>query len=39
MTDLIGFILAGLLFVLALAVPFMTSERHKNPKTKKGAAQ
>jgi hypothetical protein len=29
-TDLIGFSLAGLLFALAIAVPFMTSEREKN---------
>jgi hypothetical protein len=28
--DLIGFCLAGLLFALAIAVPFMTSEREKN---------
>jgi hypothetical protein len=35
MTDLIGFGLAGLLFVLALAVPFMTSERHRNLQSKK----
>ena len=29
-SDVIGLSLAGLLFVLAIAVPFMTSEREKN---------
>jgi hypothetical protein len=30
MADLIGFSLAGLLFVLAITVPFITPEREKN---------